>query len=456
MVKRASGPRPRPEAGTGEWRNGKWTGKWEFSFTSAHPRPDGGRREIHRRGFHTRKAAKEELDRLMDEDRPPEADGLTVAMVVDDFVAEKTLAGRAPNTIAQHRWAAERAKELWGGWPAEQLTYRQLNAQYVAWQRSGRKQFRRGRGTTTTDEPLSSRSIEAFHRSVKAAFQLAMNRGLLPTNPAELATPPSVGERELRWWSPEQVGEFIAYDHSTNDLPTGMVDVLADTGARRGETCALRWSDLDLDAGTAAIARQFVIHPDTNKVEVRPTKRPRSKATISLHPDTVAAVRRRHAEQAAERLTMGNGWPGPKSLSYDCVFTWADGRLVRPDTHRHHRPHVEGCRATPADATRSPAQLRDRGAQGPGAGRGGRRTPWQYDARRPGDLRPRHPERRRRRGPARRRPIPAGRSARPWSQDGRKRRRRERHGASRGDSVVTTMPSSRHRSTPDGTTRHGL
>jgi integrase len=332
MAKRASGPRPRPEAGTGEWRNGKWTGKWMFSFTSAHPRPDGGRRQIFRRGFPTRRAAQEELNRLLAEDRPPEADGLTVAMVLDDFVAEKTVAGRAPNTIAQHRWAAERAKDLWGGWSAEQLTYRHLNAQYVTWQQRGRKQFRRGQGTTTTDAPLSNRSIEAFHRSVKAAFQLAVNRGLLPTNPAELATPPSVGEQELRWWSPRQVGTFIAYDHSTNDLPTGMVDVLADTGGRRGETCALRWNDLDLDAGTATIARQFVIHPDTNQVEARPTKRPRSKATISLHPDTVAALRRRHAEQATERLAMGNGWPGPKSLAYDCVFTWGDGRLVRPDT----------------------------------------------------------------------------------------------------------------------------
>jgi integrase len=128
------------------------------------------------------------------------------------------------------------------------------------------------------------------------------------------------------------VGAFIAYDHRTNDLPTGVVDVLADTGGRRGETTALRWTDLDLGAGTATIARQFVIHPDTYVVEVRPTKRPRSKSTISLHSDTIAALRRRRAEQAAERLAMGDGWPGPEDLSYDLVFAFANGRLVRPDT----------------------------------------------------------------------------------------------------------------------------
>jgi hypothetical protein len=84
--------------------------------------------------------------------------------------------------------------------------------------------------------------------------------------------------------------------------------------------------------------RPFVIHPDTNsdtvarspgwrrygylvsgavlfthKVEIRPTKRPRSKSTIGLHPDTVTALRQRRDEQAAERQTMGalrvsRGW----------------------------------------------------------------------------------------------------------------------------------------------------
>jgi integrase len=207
-----------------------------------------------------------------------------------------------------------------------------LNNQYLAWQRGGRKQHKRGQGTTTTDEPLSNRSIEAFHRSIKAAFQLAVNRGLLPSNPAALATPPSASDQELRWWTPKQVGQFIAYDHSTDELPTGMVAVLADTGGRRREATALRWTDLDLGAGTATIARQFVIHPDTHKVEVRPTKRPRSKSTISLHPDTVAELRQRRDEQAAERQAMGEGWPGPEDIAHDLVFTFPDGRLVRPDT----------------------------------------------------------------------------------------------------------------------------
>lgn len=41
-------------------------------------------------------------------------------------------------------------------------------------------------------------------------------------------------------------------------------------GARRGEMCALRWSDCDLQAGTVRIARSILDLP--GRVEEKPTK----------------------------------------------------------------------------------------------------------------------------------------------------------------------------------------
>src|ERR1035437_5925029 len=76
------------------------TGTWSFNFNSVHPNPDGSRRQIHRRGFATRGAAKAELDRLRDEDvelYSPKAGTLTVKDVVDSFLRAKGLAGRSAN-----------------------------------------------------------------------------------------------------------------------------------------------------------------------------------------------------------------------------------------------------------------------------------------------------------------------------------------------------------------------
>ena len=63
---------------------------------------------------------------------------------------------------------------------------------------------------------------------------------------------------------------------------------------------------------------------------MRPTKRPRSKSTISLHPLTVELLRRRKAEQNTHRLRSGASWPS-SGLAVGLVFTWGDGSPIHPD-----------------------------------------------------------------------------------------------------------------------------
>jgi integrase len=105
---------------------------------------------------------------------------------------------------------------------------------------------------------------------------------------------------------------------------------MADTGARRGEVLGLRWSEVDLEAGTVSIVRQLVPDPTTKALSIRPTKRPRAKATVGLHPSTVDALRVRGREPVEERLVMGGGWP-TKGVAVDLVFTWPDGSAIHPD-----------------------------------------------------------------------------------------------------------------------------
>jgi hypothetical protein len=111
-------------------------------------------------------------------------------------------------------------------------------------------------------------------------------------------------------------------------LPTGVVDMLADTGGRRGETVAVRWSNLQLDIrkgeGSLAVAHQLVLSKETGQIELRPPTRPRDRATIDLPPGTVAKLAQRRKEQAAERLALGAGWPGPRSPAR------SDGRRPLP------------------------------------------------------------------------------------------------------------------------------
>lgn len=309
---RSTAPTPKKDARSGSW--------W-FVFDSVHPRPDGSRRQVRRRGFATKAEAQRELDRLRREDRPA-GGALTVADVLDQFLRTKTLAGKAPGTIDHYRYATDHTRARWGGWPAESLTPELLDQAYLEWLTGG-----------PTARPLSPRTVEAIHKATKAALRLAVDKGQLTRNPAALATPPTVTEQRRSWWTPEQVGAFLAYVAAlaASPLPRGLVDALVDSGGRRGEVLALRWSDVDLDAATATVARAFAKNEAVERrVEIRPTKRPRSKSTIGLHPATVVALRRRRLEQNEDRLRMGAGWPSG-TLDDDLVFTWADGRLIHPD-----------------------------------------------------------------------------------------------------------------------------
>ena len=57
----------------------------------------------------------------------------------------------------------------------------------------------------------------------------------------------------MRVWNGEQLGAFLA---ATADDPLAML--IAHTGLRRGEAVALRWTEVDLAAGSLTVSRQHV------------------------------------------------------------------------------------------------------------------------------------------------------------------------------------------------------
>ena len=93
--------------------------------------------------FRTKAEAKQELDRLRNDDGATSAhvEKLTVRKLFDDYIRTKEVAGRAPATIAGLRWAADIACERWGSMSAERLTHDHLDAAYADMLVTGRRVF---------------------------------------------------------------------------------------------------------------------------------------------------------------------------------------------------------------------------------------------------------------------------------------------------------------------------
>lgn len=192
-----------------------------------------------------------------------------------------------------------------------------LNGLYADLLASGRRDHEAG--------GLSPRSVHYVHTIAHRAFKDAVKWGRLARNPADAADPPRVSSSsrpESVTWSADQLRTFLA--GTCDDRHGTAYLVLATTGLRRGEALGLRWRDLDLDAGCAAI-RQTVIA--VHHVPSRGTpKTAKGRRTVTLDKGTVVALREHRKAQAVERLAMGAGW-----TNNDLVFCRVDGTLLHPE-----------------------------------------------------------------------------------------------------------------------------
>ena len=107
---------------------------------------------------------------------------------------------------------------------------------------------------------LAAATIGRCHALLRAALKQAMAWGWTATNPVQLATPPSVPRVRRQIPKPKVIAALLdEAEQSRNPENAVAFRLLAATGARRGEVCALRWPAVDLEFGRieirAAMAR---------------------------------------------------------------------------------------------------------------------------------------------------------------------------------------------------------
>lgn len=183
----------------------------------------------------------------------------------------------------------ETVKEFWTNWQSKRLGLKQISEVTLESQTNLIKPF----FEDYADRPLRSivkDDIEAFyltrirnvsagtmtvtHHHLKAMFNQAVEAGQLAKNPMKRIAVPK-GESEPR--KPLEKRHIKALLAHVADKPfVGlMVRIALATGMRRGEICALRWSDIDLDAG--------IIHASRTVVRVRGSeyeKKPKTAKSI--------------------------------------------------------------------------------------------------------------------------------------------------------------------------------
>ena len=172
--------------------------------------------------------------------------------------------------------------------------------------------------------PLSKRRVQYILAVLRKALNDAETLGLVGQNVAARVTLPRPERRPVDAMPLDRVRAILAAIRGTSiEVP---VQFIVRTGVRRGEAMALRWRDLDLEAGTVTI-RHAMQRLTGRGVVVTPTKRHRSDRAIPLDNVTVRLLRRQREWQAEQRILFESGYHDE-----DFVFCWNDGRPRDPNT----------------------------------------------------------------------------------------------------------------------------
>jgi integrase len=313
-----SGAVPRRDAKSGTW--------WfvvDLPFAA-----DGRRQQAKRRGFRTKAAAQKALDDL----RVAARQGTFVAPVrqrLSEFLVDDWLPA-VRRELAESTWESydrnirNHVVPKLGGIQLQALDGGALNRCYTGLLANGRMLGKQSAG-------LKPRTVRYIHTIIHAALDDAVRWRRIPLNPADHANPPSASQAkppEMRVWPADQLRRFLALNEGNRLYWPWFF--LATTGCRRGEVLGLRWADVELGRGTAAIRQELIPLTKASGRGREGRIVPRTKAekprVIELDTPTVTSLRTWRARQAEERLLVGAGY-----TDHDLVFCRADGRPYHPE-----------------------------------------------------------------------------------------------------------------------------
>jgi integrase len=275
---------------------GKTVVRYQVTADAGTDPTTGQRRQVRRR-FKTEREAREELGKLTHQVStgsfvPRKA--VTVADLCDDWIA--SLHNARATTVNAYRYSLAPLREQYGNLAAQKLTRPDLDRLLIAL-RDGGSETAKGH----TRRPWSARSLNKAVDAWRGVLAYGVERRDLFHNVAASMRRVPRTRREMATYTPEEIRLVLrAADNDRN----GHLWYLALSGLRRGEIAGLKWSNVDLAAGTLTIERNRVQAGAGTVVENDP-KTLSSCRTLPLDEGLIGVLKRASSRYAQERLALG-------------------------------------------------------------------------------------------------------------------------------------------------------
>jgi len=228
----------------------------------------------------------------------------TVATLLEEWLEHIEHLGRSPTTLYGYRRLMAQLPDGFKALPLKKVTPKVVDDLY------------RFLAQPVNRKPAT---VLRFHTVLRAAFARAVRWSWMDRNPIDRATPPRVNRDEVDPPNVEDVLRILQRALNSRNPENALVfRLLAATGCRRGEVCALQWHDIKLDTQPVRmVIRRAVIQVEKRLIQGTKTHAIRK---VSLDEET-SQLLREHRDRVVE-LASSAGVPVQPT---DFVFERAPG-----------------------------------------------------------------------------------------------------------------------------------
>ncbi len=303
--------------------------RWQLSVELPPDPATGQRRRVYETVTGKRKQAEARLTELLrrhDTGQEVEEANLLLRDYLPMWLDKHAQHNLRANTLSQYRFhISKHILPALGGIRLRELRPLHLQQFYSDRLANGRRDGKGG---------LKPSTVKYFHAIISKALETAVRWQMVHRNVANAVDPPRDTPEEMKYWTSDQANTFLEYAGQTIHYEFYLTAIM--TGLRRSELLALRWRDIDLGTGKAAI-RQTLVRVTDGSRHIGPPKTKSGRRVISLPKSLIGTLRSVRQRQREARLILGAEWE-----DHDLVFPGPTGRPQSPDLiSRHFRRLLE-------------------------------------------------------------------------------------------------------------------
>jgi integrase len=148
---------------------------------------------------------------------------------------------------------------------------------------------------------LAPRMVQLIHVTLHKALKQAVMDGLIPRNVTEAVKPPQPEKKEIRPLSPEQARALLRT--AKKERLEALYVLAITTGMRQGELLALKWEDVNFEAGVLQVRRTLSTATGGGFTFSAP-KTAKSRRSIKLPNTALSSLRKHRKAQLEERMRL--------------------------------------------------------------------------------------------------------------------------------------------------------